>query len=130
MKGKMSIQVREQDSGEAVCCPFCGFCVSPGDKDGAEDWCFDSKSCACEHLLFCATDYGFEYRSSTFSKHMGLPDDQSAEPDCRARDADGWDALTSMVTIPDAVKIACYSPSPSFFGVYYGFAPRGESGVL
>jgi hypothetical protein len=125
MKGKISIEVREQYSGEPVCCPFCGFRVFPGDQEAVEEWCCDPKTCVCKHVLFVATDCGFEYRSSAFSEHMGWPDDQSPEPDCGVNDADGWDALTSTVTIPDAVKIACYSPSPSFFGVYYGFAPRG-----
>ena len=85
---------------------------------------FDAAACVCDHTLFVATDYGFAYRSSEFNRLVGLPDDGEPEPDLLASNKHGYDGYTSALSIPGAIKIASYTPAPSFFGVFYGFAPQ------
>ena len=124
MNDNHAIQVQEIVSGESVVCPFCSFQILPGDED--EGFEFDPDTCVCEHTLFVATDCGFEYRSSLFNHHMGLPDDQDSEPDLPVDDDDNsmnYDAFTSKVRIPESVKIASYTPAPGCLGAYFGFAP-------
>jgi len=118
-----TIQVIEQDPSAPVCCPFCGFICFPGEDDAAE-WSFDAGTCVCDHTLFVATDHGFEYRSSEFNRLAGLPDNGEPQPELPADNHHGYDGFTSRLSISGAVKIASYAPAPSFFGVYYGFAPR------
>lgn len=115
------IEVSEFASGEPVKCPFCSFQLFPGDED--EGFQFDASTCVCEHTLFVATDYGFEYRSSRFNQHMGLPDNQESEPGLPEDNDGGYDGFTSIVRIPGAVKFASYTPAPGCLGVYFGFAP-------
>lgn len=121
MSGESTIRVIEQGQWDPVVCPVCGFVACPGADD--PDWQFDPESGVCGHTLFVATDHGFSYRSRIYNAHMGLPDDQDPEPCLGDGDASNLDAYTSRVGIPGAVKIAAYAPAPSFFGVYYGFAP-------
>ncbi len=118
-----TIKITEILPSEPIFCPFCGLQAYPGDE--AEDWTFDAATDVCEHTIFVATDAGFEYRASRFNDHMGLPDDQDPEPDFPedGEDSTGYDGFTSKVSIPGSVKFASYTPAPSFFGVYYGFAP-------
>lgn len=123
MSNQPRIRVIEQDAAAPICCPFCGFVACPGHGDGSPGWMFDPDTCVCEHTLFVATDDGFEFRSSLFNRRMGLPDNQEADVTMRNHDHAGYDGLTSEVPIEGAVKIACYALAPSFFGVYYGFAP-------
>lgn len=122
MSSESTIQVIEQEQWEPVVCPFCGFVCYPGADD--EEWQFDRETSVCDHTLFVATDYGFEYRSHVYNAHMGFPDNQDAEPRLPDEYAANYDAFTSRVAIPGAVKISAYTPAPSFMGIYYGFAPE------
>lgn len=125
MAGDSMIEVVEQSEWEPVVCPFCGFVAYPGAEE--KGWEFDPQTCVCRHLLFVATDYGFSYRSSVFNAHMGLTDDKDSEPRLSLEEASNIDAYTSRVCIPGAIKVAAYTPAPSFFGIYYGFVPSGKS---
>ena len=121
MKNSSAIEVIEQDQSESVICPFCGFVACPGMDD--QDWEFDAKTCVCEHTLFVANDHGFSYRSIAFNAHMGLPQTQDSESGLTSSEAANIDAFTSKVRMPGAVKFVAYLPAPSFFGIYFGFAP-------
>lgn len=121
MSETTTIKVIEPDPSSPVLCPFCGCMTYPGDKE--EDWTFDPETCVCEHTLFVATDDGFEYRSSRFNQHMSLPDNQESQPELPEDNDGGYDGFTSTVTIPGAVKYACYTPAPGCLGAYFGFAP-------
>ncbi len=125
MSGESLIQVIEQEDWEPVVCPFCGFVAYPGADE--EDWIFDPQTCVCDHTLFVATDAGFDYRSRAFNASMGLADGRHSEDCLRPEQATNIDAYTSTVSIPGSVKFAAYAPAPSFFGIYYGFAPSAES---
>ena len=116
-----SIKVIEPDPSEPVLCPFCGCMTYPGDKE--EDWTFDPETCVCVHTLFVATDEGFEYRSSRFNQHMGLPEDPDSEPEIPEDNDGGYDGFTSLVSISGSIKYACYTPAPGCLGAYFGFAP-------
>jgi hypothetical protein len=100
-----------------IVCPFCGKSVAGGTTD--EDW----EVTPCEHLLFVAVDEGFEYRSKRFNDHMNFPENMEFPNILPEYKGDSIDRFTSKVTIPNAVKYACYTPPPSLMGAYYGFAP-------
>jgi hypothetical protein len=98
---------------ESIECPVCNETVAilPQDDEAILN--------PCEHTLFIATDYGYEYTSEKFNKHMNVP-----EGDSEYRgDADHIDEFTSQVTLKGAIKYAAYTPTPGCLGVYYGFAP-------
>lgn len=92
-------------------CPFCGSVALETDPEKQQNMR------PCSHLLFVATDEGFEFRSSRFDNHM-----ESAENDCGSDDT-GMDELTDRVAMENALKFAVYVPAPSGFGAYIGFAP-------
>lgn len=120
-----TIKVSQVAESDPITCPFCSFQIYPGDQ--VEGWVFEQSNGVCEHTLFFATDAGFEYRSPLFNQHMGLPNNQESEPEILKNDDGetvGYDAFTSKVSIPGAVKFASYAGAPSFFGAYYGFAPK------
>jgi hypothetical protein len=85
----------------------------------------------CDHTLFVAHDEGFEFLSEraasnlgakgyTFHHHdSGVFDIANADPQA----TDMPDGVTDAIDIPDSVKIASYTPAPSFMGAYVGFAP-------
>jgi len=123
MSTNPTIKVVEPDPSEPVVCPFCGCMTYPGNGEEAEEWIFDPATCVCEHTLFVATDEGFEYRSTRFNEHMGLPDNQEPRAELPEDNEYGFDGFTSSVRIPGAVKYACYTPAPGCLGAYFGFAP-------
>lgn len=126
MTADPTIRVIEQSPSDPVCCPFCGFICCPGEDD-ADAWVFDADTCVCDHTLFVATDYGFEYRSSDFNRLAGLPDNGEPELTLPVANKHGYDGYTSALYIPGAIKIAIYQQPPSFFGIYYGFAPQSAT---
>ncbi len=101
-----------------VHCPFCGTRVIGADPVD------ETRVTACPHTLFIAHDMAFEYRSVQFNKNLslnGLTDNEVEER--WLGESGGIDGFTDQVTIPDAIKIAAYTPAPSAYGSYYGFAP-------
>jgi hypothetical protein len=63
----------------------------------------------------------------TFNASMGLAKGRHSEVCLQPEQATNIDAYTSTVSIPGYVKFAAYTPAPSFFGSYYGFAPGAKS---
>ena len=95
-------------------CPFCGAkAIDPeSDSDPAEN--------LCEHVLFFAHDEGFELRTDRFNALMHIEGVEDDELDLGDHSYDGF---TDKVELVDSIKFAIYTPAPSFFGVYVGFAP-------
>ena len=85
---------------------FCPFCGTATIGDGINP---------CKHTLYIATDESWEYVSDV----LGLGD----EPDIGD---DNMDEFTDKIKFPESLKIACYTPAPSFFGVYIGYADNKE----
>lgn len=105
-----------------VYCPFCGTRVMGADPAD------ETRITACQHTLFIAHDTDFEYRSARLNENLhlaGLSDEQ-VQARWQATEG-GVDALSDQVTVPDAIKIAAYSPEPSAYGNYYGFAPLDDA---
>jgi hypothetical protein len=114
---KSLIQRVELLSGEhPVHCPFCG---APGISNDDENLIEDF----CEHVLFMGHDAGFEYRSARFDELMNISGVDSEDIDFGDK---GLDGFTDTVQMPGSIKFALYTPAPSFFGAYIGFAPVDE----
>jgi hypothetical protein len=98
-------------------CPFCGAQAYAPDQDS------DPVAEGCKHLLFVAHDEGFELRSDRFDALMKIAgkDDQDIELGEK-----GYDGFTDRVQLADSIKFAIYTPAPSFFGLYIGFAPTDD----
>ncbi len=114
MKHPAKIQrVELVDYGDGYFCPFCGSKVLVcEDEDGTET----SEMSPCEHLIFAATDNGFEYRSRIFDRIMnieGVADDDTC---------DSYHELTDAVPLENSVKFAFYAPAPFLTGFYLGFS--------
>ena len=60
---------------------------------------------------------------------MGLAEDQDGETCLSSDAAANIDAYTSTVSVPGSIKFVSYTLAPSFFGVYYGFAPSAKGGA-
>lgn len=92
--------------GVEIHCPFCG----------AKVWHAEGTK-TCPHVLFHASDYGFEF----------VREDLSLEEDYEENEDElNIDEFTDTLKIPNAVKFALYQPAPSFFGGYIGFLLRGR----
>lgn len=102
----------EYCNGEVVDlhCPFCGQLVLPSDEEPAP----------CAHTLYIATDDGFEHRSKTYDRLMGI--EGVADDDIDLGEA-SVDEYTDALEVPIVLKFALYTPAPSFMGLYVGFAP-------
>jgi hypothetical protein len=82
-----------------IYCPFCGVKVLA--TNGMEK---------CEHVIFHANDYGFEYIREDFAVDADVDlDDMSV------------DEYTDSFEMSNAIKFAIYSPAPESFGGYIGF---------
>lgn len=101
--------------GHPLFCPFCGQKAFDPDTGLPEK--------PCEHVLFVATDEGFEYRSPRFDRLMNI--ENVGDFDIELGDH-GYDGFTDLVRCADSVKFATYVGPPSFFGGYHGFAPTEE----
>lgn len=86
-------------------CPFCG-----------EQVLRENDCVPCPHTLYIATDEGFEFVSERldFDVDVELPDDQHI------------DGFTDGIDFPESLKLAIYTPAPSGFGAYVGFAALTE----
>ena len=80
-------------------CPFCGVKVLA--IDGIQK---------CEHIIFHANDYGFEY----VKPGIGFDSDVDLEDM-------SVDEYTDNLKIGNSVKFAIYDPAPGSFGGYVAF---------
>jgi len=82
-----------------IYCPFCGVKVLA--TNGMRK---------CEHVIFHANDYGFEYIREDFALDADVDlDDMSV------------DEYTDSLEVSNAIKFAIYSSPPQSFGGYIGF---------
>ena len=98
-------------------CPFCGAKAIDPESDS------DPTADLCKHVLFLAHYEGFELRTDRFNalmKIQGVDDDELDLGD------QGYDGFTDRVELENAIKFAIYTPAPSFFGAYIGFAPTED----
>jgi hypothetical protein len=80
-------------------CPFCGTTVRS--NEGLK---------TCEHVLFHASDVGFEYVSPSLGFDADVDLDESS-----------IDEYTDALEFDNSFKIAVYDPAPSLFGGYVAF---------
>ena len=101
---KNQIEVIETDY--PVNCPFCDEIIRSDDEDSP---CYYDGG-RCEHLLFEASDDGFEYRAERFNQHMAIePAKDALTDDFEPVDEEyGIDGFTNKVTIPGSIKYAIY----------------------
>ena len=114
---KEDLKIEKIETFCPIFCPFCGELISGDEEDGP---CF-YESGNCEHLLFVATDCGFEKFSDRFCENMNI-DPENTNLDV----APGYshiDEFTDNVTIPGSIKYAIYEGIGDSLGAYYGFAP-------
>jgi hypothetical protein len=82
-----------------IFCPFCGLRVQS-----------DEGLKTCEHVLYHASDSGFEYVKA------GIGFDADVDLDELS-----MDEYTDALEFENSFKIAVYNPPPSFFGGYVAF---------
>ena len=82
-----------------IFCPFCGLKVKS--DDGLK---------TCEHVLYHASDYSFEYVKPGLGFNGGVDLDGSS-----------MDEFTDALEFENSFKIAVYDPPPSSFGKYIAF---------
>ncbi len=106
----------------AIHCPFCGQEVLLR----LEKAQLTNVAAICKHTLFVCDEWQFEFRSGRFNENLGLI--AVKDEDILVPESAGYDSLTNLVTICDAVKFALYAPGPPLVvGKYVGFAPvEGE----
>lgn len=98
-------------------CPFCG--EKAYDPNQEAEPILEG----CKHVLFIAVDDGFEHRSDKFDALMGIVGKEDADIELGEK---GYDGFTDQVELADSVKFAAYTPAPSFYGLYIGFAPTDD----
>ena len=91
----------EIDYSDDIVCPFCKEILL--NKDNIEEYII------CEHTIFIATDAGFEY----------IREDMKSIINEDSIDG-SYDSYTAQLPI-NGVRLADYTPAPSFFGAYWGF---------
>ncbi|NKI35140.1 hypothetical protein HFP89_08170 [Wenzhouxiangella sp. XN79A] len=114
-----AIEVREVDDffDEPPHCPFCGVQTIEPSEDGC-----DMDLHACPHLLFYASDGGWEHLSDRARQEfvrLGVMAEGASEDEID----ESIDEITSRIEIPGAIKLATYMGPPSLFGAYLGYAP-------
>jgi hypothetical protein len=98
-------------------CPFCGAKAIDPESETSP------LANLCKHVLFVAHDEAFEIRSDKFNSLMGI---EGIEDDDIELGEKGYDGFTDQVVLADSIKFAIYTPAPSFFGAYIGFAPSED----
>jgi hypothetical protein len=103
-------KIESYDYESSICCPICHeVVVSMNEMDDLTP---------CEHTLFIATDYGFEFRDDRFNEAMGIQGQSNDEIDI---DRNNFDAYTDNIPLRPVVKYAIYTPAPGCLGAYVGF---------
>jgi|688.fasta_scaffold1118612_2 hypothetical protein len=94
----------EIDNSENLLCPYCQKLLI--DKESDPDYT------TCEHVIFIATDYGFEFIREDMSKLID-----------KKKSGINYDSYTANLPI-DGIRIADYPPPPACLGVYWGFMDK------
>ena len=105
-----------------IYCPFCDELIRGDEEDGP---CF-YESGECEHLLFVATDCGFEEYTERFCENMNIDLEKITSLDAEVPFGSNIDEFTDNVTIPGSIKYAIYEGLGGSLGAYFGFAPNTE----
>ena len=108
-------RIKKIETDYPIYCPFCSELIRGDEEDGP---CF-YESGNCEHLLFVATDEGFDVAAERFCKHMNIDFEKIDEV---AVENSNIDAFTDNVTIPGSIKYAIYEGLGGAEGAYFGFA--------
>jgi hypothetical protein len=119
MSENNEIQKIVLEAGEPILCPICNHCVLDEKSE-------EPSLSTCSHTIFIATDEGIEYKTSLFEnnlKDLGI----NIEPDAMFESDESWDSVTDKLTINGYIKVTYSNPSPSYAGIYYGFAPGEHS---
>ncbi len=99
------MKTKELSYFENIVCPYCSSVLIDKEADVAG---FET----CEHTIFVATDYGFEFIHEKFknviSKNVGEK---------------SYDEYTEALSI-DGIRLVQYNPPPSYFGAYWGFVEK------
>ena len=107
-----SLEINYVAYGEDMFCMSCGKQILHSE---------DSPT-ACSHVLFIATDYGYDYQSDLVKDILPAFDiDDEDEKD----DKYFVDRLKEVTGFPaGSFIIESYAPAPSWFGLYLGFSPH------
>jgi hypothetical protein len=112
-------KINKIETNYPIHCPFCNELIRGDEEDGP---CF-YESGECDHLLFVATDDGFEESSEMFCENMNIDLEDIGSLDEIANEDSNIDEFTDKVTIPGSVKYAIYEGLGGSLGAYFGFAP-------
>ena len=116
MAEKNEIKKIGVEEDEPILCPICDHCVFDENLE-------EPSISPCSHTIFIATEEaGLEYKTSLFEnniKDLGI----NIEPDAMFESDESWDTVTDKLTINGYIKVTYSNPSPSYEGIYYGFAP-------
>jgi hypothetical protein len=113
-------KIEKIETDYPINCPFCDELIRDDDEDGP---CFD-ESGDCEHLLFVATDDGFEEYSERLCENMNVDLEKINSLDEAVPEDSNIDEFTDGVTIPGSIKYAIYEGLGGSLGAYFGFAPN------
>ena len=95
---KMQCIALDDDNVNRIYCPFCGTQIGRGaEEEPAGEWIVGE----CKHLLFAATDEGFECRSERFDKAVEAALSKKTDAE-REEIGDDINELVELVEIRDA----------------------------
>ena len=107
------------DNVNRIHCPFCGTQIGRGaEEETAGEWIVGE----CKHLLFAATDEGFECRSERFDKAVEAALSKKTDEE-REEIGDDINELVELIEIPDAFMFQSIMGPPAGFSTYVAFAP-------
>lgn len=98
------MESQEAFESENIVCPYCKAILVDNEEIGDYE--------ICSHTIFVATDCGFEFIREDMKEIINENAINS-----------NYDAYTASLPIK-GIRIAHYTPAPSFFGVYWGFVEK------
>ncbi len=78
----------------------------------------------CTHLLFVATDYGWEYQSDRFLEML-----ENLKTDAEEDDYEDFDNLSdqlNQVVLPGSIMLEVITPAPGSLCAYIGYGPSQD----
>jgi hypothetical protein len=95
----------EIDHSEDILCPYCKVILVNQEEE------VDFQ--LCEHTIFVASDYGFEYVREDYEHICSLD-----------LDASNIDSFTKNLPV-NGIRLVQYSSPPGLLGAYWGFVEKG-----